>query len=232
MKLIAISGWVKSGKDTAANMLISDYGFKRVAFADPLKETVAEQFDISLPSLHTQEGKEKPILSMPVDPRDAYSKMIAEFLVKEFRTQDGRQCDHGIYFGGTRFMGIGDDNNFVQLYWTGRALCILEGSSKRSVIPNYWVRQAIIEAKQKGYDKVVISDLRYKNELSSLREYLDPGDHMVSVRVNRFDTSPSNDPSERDLDDGKFDFVIENRSTMANFLKEVSKVAEHTLSLK
>ncbi len=38
--LIGISGRKRSGKDTLASRLISEHGFTRVAFADPLKATM------------------------------------------------------------------------------------------------------------------------------------------------------------------------------------------------
>lgn len=38
MKLIGITGLAGAGKDTAASHLISHYDYKRIAFADPLKE--------------------------------------------------------------------------------------------------------------------------------------------------------------------------------------------------
>lgn len=36
--IIGLSGYAQSGKDTAANYLIQQFGFKRLSFADPIKE--------------------------------------------------------------------------------------------------------------------------------------------------------------------------------------------------
>lgn len=38
--LIGISGYARSGKDTFAGFLVQDHGFKKIAFADLLKEVV------------------------------------------------------------------------------------------------------------------------------------------------------------------------------------------------
>lgn len=38
--LIGLSGWARSGKDTAAEYLVEQKGFTRVAFADPLREAL------------------------------------------------------------------------------------------------------------------------------------------------------------------------------------------------
>lgn len=41
MRLIAFTGLPRSGKDTAADYLVREWGYRRVAFADPLKEAAA-----------------------------------------------------------------------------------------------------------------------------------------------------------------------------------------------
>lgn len=35
--IIGLSGFARSGKDTVAEILVNDYGFERVAFADPIR---------------------------------------------------------------------------------------------------------------------------------------------------------------------------------------------------
>lgn len=36
--IIGLTGYARSGKDTVANILVSNYGYTRVAFADPIRE--------------------------------------------------------------------------------------------------------------------------------------------------------------------------------------------------
>ena len=38
--LIGLSGYARSGKDTVADYLVENYGFTRMAFADPMKEAL------------------------------------------------------------------------------------------------------------------------------------------------------------------------------------------------
>jgi hypothetical protein len=162
---------------------------------------VAEQYDIPRNSLDDQNLKEAPLFQYPVAPQDAFSKMIADFLQKEFKA---------------------DGNG--KLYWTPRALAILEGSVKRSVNAAYWTSRALSQIKPG--DLVVISDLRYKSEASQIRGYANAiGQKSLLIRINRFDESPSSDPSERDLDDyQQFDAVIENRGTLEEYLEKVSSL--------
>lgn len=210
MKVLAISGWKGSGKDTLAAFLIEVHGATRVSFADPLKDMVAEEYGIDRASLDDPLRKEQPILTLPVDPKDAYSKMISEFLFKEFRTAKGKQVN-GFIYEKEQFRGTTEQPfQYVQLFWTPRALAILKGSTNRAVRSDYWVARAI-QKMSSANGLVVISDLRYKSELKQLKDVF--GDRMATVRVERFDTSPSSDPSERDLDDASFDYRVNNRGT-------------------
>ncbi len=40
MEIIGMSGYARSGKDEAANILVNEYGFTRVAFADKLRDVL------------------------------------------------------------------------------------------------------------------------------------------------------------------------------------------------
>lgn len=199
-KIIAISGWKRSGKDTSAEYLITNYGYVRFGFADSLKDLVAEQYQIVRSHCDDPEFKEKPLLSYPVNTTDAFAEVIHKVLIKEFKEVEGK------------------------LYWTPRALCILEGSVKRSVDNGYWVEKVIRDIKESGINKAVISDLRYRSEVAQLREAF--GTDLVTIRVNRFETSPSNDASERDLDDQKFDYVISNTGSIEDLKTELDIIME------
>ena len=57
MFVLFLSGWSGAGKDTVAFLLEKLYNLQRVAFADPLKEIVANELGVPVALLHTQEGK-------------------------------------------------------------------------------------------------------------------------------------------------------------------------------
>lgn len=57
MFILFLSGWSGAGKDTVAFLLEKLYNLQRVAFADPLKEIVANELRVPVALLHTQEGK-------------------------------------------------------------------------------------------------------------------------------------------------------------------------------
>lgn len=248
MKVIAISGWKRSGKDTTADELVKNHNFKRIGFADPLKDSVASEYGIPRSHCDDPEFKEKPILHLPLSPRDAFSLGAAKLVYKECRTEDGKTpFDHWIDPSGA-FLGVvsygtafTERETVAQLYWTPRALCILKGSINRTVRSDFWVKAAIDSIKgnivchatrdpiataerEKQCNNFVISDLRYKSELAQLKQAF--GKDILTVRVNRFDDCNSQDASERDLDDGVFDVVIENRGTLEELLAKVKELVK------
>lgn len=221
MKVIAISGWKGSGKDTVAGYMINNYGAVRTAFADPLKDMTAAEYGIPREYMDDPSKKESPIISghgfnktMMVNPQDAYSKMIAEFMIKEFKDLDGNKMKSFKYID--RFYGVPETGTYkdsvTNAFWTPRALCILKGSTNRSVDTQYWVQRALLEITRKEAALNVITDLRYKSEVEQLKQKF--GADLTVVRINRFETSPSSDPSERDLDNYSFDSYIDNTQTL------------------
>jgi hypothetical protein len=60
MSVIAICGFIGSGKDTVADFLVNDFGYKRMSFAGTLKDAVAAVFgwDRELLEGRTSEGRE------------------------------------------------------------------------------------------------------------------------------------------------------------------------------
>lgn len=205
--IISLSAWKKSGKDEASDFLVKKFNFKKISFANVLKDMVAEQYGIPRTSLDDQSLKEAPLFQYPVNPQDDFSKMVTNFLQKEFKKSENGQ-----------------------LFWTPRALAILEGSVKRSVNSAYWTSRALNQIKPG--DLAVISDLRYKSEATQIRAYADSiGQKSLLVRINRFDESPSSDPSERDLDDYQgFDEIIENRGTLNEYLSKISDLTVSSFS--
>jgi dephospho-CoA kinase len=80
---------------------------------------------------------------------------------------------------------------------------------------DFWVNQAILRAKE--HKKVVISDVRYVNEAEAVR--LQGG---LLFRINKNNVVEVNKhESEKNLNDYKFDHVINNNSTKEDLYKTI-----------
>lgn len=227
MAVLCLSGWKGSGKDSCADYLIRKYGAVRVALADPLKDNVAEEFQIDRTSLDDPSKKESPLLKFPVQAKDGFSKNVTGFMIREFRTASGFPPDpaHTRIENGNFEAFL---NNWEQLYWTPRALAILKGSTNRSVTSDYWVQKTFqkIEALPKSTMSVV-TDLRYQSELKQFDNHFKGS--AVFIRINRFKDSPSSDPSERDLDNAEFDYYIDNTKTLLDLYGQLNDIIEEML---
>ena len=209
-KIIAISGFRSSGKDTAADIIVKDFNATKLSFAEPLKKLVAIQYNLPIIYMNDPKLKDLPLEDMPLSPKDKFNEAIHSLLREELK------------FG----------------YWTPRALTILEGSTKRSVNPDYWATQVInrirsYNAYEVAADDIfgtktnstiyVVSDLRFKNEAEQLKRNFK--ENLLLIRINRFDEIDSTDPSERDLDDYPFDVIVENKSTKDKFEEKIKQIA-------
>ena len=228
MIVLALAGYKGSGKDTAAELLTKEWNYRRLAFADKLKQNVANQYNINRSSLDDPKLKDSPLLSMPVVSTDRFTRNVLVFMAKEFAAGTGEKFDHAVFSTTTnQLLGVAaKDGKTTPLYWSPRALAILEGSTKRAVNPNYWVDYVIDQIKDPEVDtneNIVITDLRYKSEVARLKEVF--GDNLVTARVVRND-SMSQDPSERDLDDYEFDYYLYNKTGKAEFYSEVNSLSK------
>ena len=88
MKIILLAGFSGAGKDTTADLLVKHKGYKRFAFADPIKERIAKDLDIPIELLHTVEGKQKVVAGKTlrqhcIDLGERKRKEDLEYWVKE-----------------------------------------------------------------------------------------------------------------------------------------------------
>jgi hypothetical protein len=60
--IVMLSGWAGAGKDAAASILVSHFGFVRVAFADALKLDAAHRTGVPLTIFHSA-AKDEPLVA-------------------------------------------------------------------------------------------------------------------------------------------------------------------------
>lgn len=99
MKIVGLLGLRGSGKDTAAAALVSQLGFTRLAFADPLYNEVAEAFGVTVAFLQNRDTKELPQPELAlVNCKDArFVKVCIELDIAEAGMDGVKQRLHALY---------------------------------------------------------------------------------------------------------------------------------------
>jgi hypothetical protein len=226
MPILAFSGWKGSGKDTCADYFVNLYGYKRLSFADKMKDEAAEDW------FDDRAKKEAPLLEYPALAEDAWARTVMPMLVGHLRTMDGERTQSYVIQDG-KVMGVFHKWTWVAwlcallwlswlckrepLYHTPRSIAVNKGLSHRVIDPEVWVHKAF--EKVNPNDKLVISDLRLKSEARCLRNQ-----GAILIRLQRFAFTSETDASERDLDDYKFDLYIKNHGTVEQLLEQCDQL--------
>ncbi|WP_431888719.1 hypothetical protein [Nocardiopsis alba] len=183
---IALMGYAGSGKDTAADYLVEERGYARVAFADPVRESL-----LALdPIVHAE----------PEDYGDTYRGVRLSTLV-----------------------GVCGWDRAKRVYPEVRRLLQAHGTEAvRGVIgDDVWVRLALrrISAAWAGGRRVVITDVRFPNEVTALRAH-----GVRLVWLDRPGVGPANDHiTERSVFPEDADAVIKNDGTPDDLARRLNE---------
>jgi hypothetical protein len=178
--IIGLSGYARSGKDTAADHLESKYNFARVSFAAPMKEAMyALNPIVSSDSIGNFRYKDLVDVYGLDKAKDSYPEIRR--LLQIFGTEVGRSM-----FG-----------------------------------ENFWVDLALKNIKN---ENIVVTDVRFKNEANAIKAM---GGQIW--RVNRASVKPvTGHVSEVDLDDYRFDHIIENDFSINEMYNKIEKYMNDT----
>lgn len=212
------SGKSMNGKDSLYLQCKEKVGWKQLAFATKLKEVVADLYNFSdeqmYGSLKDVEDKRYPNI---YDPK--------EIIAYE-------SDDYGEMFWTDHLV----PNTIYKPYLTPRRILQIFGQQQRALFPDIWAayvfNTTIKNYVKEGYNKFIVTDVRFKNEIVVANNLKPEGSILVRVRINRpgvVAKSNPNDISETDLDDyNNWDYTIDNTSTLEdlrikglNLVKEV-----------
>jgi hypothetical protein len=206
MDIVGFSGEKEVGKDTAAEALIAVYGFKRKAFADPLKEMCAVAFPdhIKLEELHDQTKKEKKFKKALVVGPNSILALIKESRLRgvELTTEQGYNLQKSL---------------LAQQFENPRQLLQFVGTEgfRQNVSDDYWLK--LFKNSIEGENKIVVTDARFPNERAFVRSI---GGN--TVRVKRPGKGSSGHVSESSLgDDSEYDLVLMNDGSIKELQDKV-----------
>lgn len=212
--MILISGWAGAGKDEVAKFFVTHAGFTRFAFADTLKDDVAEATGLPR-TLFERPFKDQPIpsefLSSSTEPK------YLNVLLKELQSKNKNNKENG----------------------TPRDLLLLHAAKEREKDPDIYARKTvsnILNNKCKT-KSAVISDWRMmregefvKGELLGLKE--SPSWKILHIRVNRPEIPSPIADIDHELDSfPSFDITISNEGTLEDLWETCNSIFRSCIAL-
>ena len=138
--LIGIMGIKRSGKDTIANILTSQYDFIRISFADALYQEIADLFGVSTDFLRKDSTKEKPLKELELSKIQGKVPAFVDYCMLE--------------------LGM-----FLTRAYSPRAVLQIYGGWCRTAFgETYWTDKVFDQVKANPDKHYCIADVRYKNE--------------------------------------------------------------------
>ena len=201
--IIGIGAKKQAGKDTSADILVKELGFKKMSFAAPLKDICSLIFDMPIKSFY--ENKEDILTPKVVLTADHIEKLLIQlFPYDTFIVKDKRK--------------LLLDNCLGKEFSTPREILQYVGTdmARKYINDSIWVN--ILVQDMNNYNKIVIPDMRFSNE-RDLISSLDG--KVVLIKRNGVDETDGH-ISENDLGtEDDYDIVIENNGTLEELKERV-----------
>lgn len=201
--MIGIAGWAGAGKDSVADILGVCFDFKKIAFADPLRE-----------------------MAMAIDPIVAFedaADMGGDPMIEPVRYSDAL-ARYGYNEAKFKFPEI---RRFLQKLGTEAVRDVLGGDTwTKLAMQRAWGHMFHHGMGEDIVQGVAIADTRFRNEADVI---VSDGKGIV-IRVTRPGVGPASDHiSEHDLDDWDFDYVIENDGSLDDLETKVIEMVDKTI---
>jgi hypothetical protein len=206
--IIGISGRARAGKDTVAEIFIKKFGFKRVSFADSLKEICSEAFGIELDTFHNNDKKdvafENP-LQVNIDHMQSLVMLLKGAGCAPSQAQIDSLIDEGL---SMQFVSPRD-----LLQRVGTNLC------RNHFGDSVWI--SIFKHKiQNTQGHTVVADVRFVNERQAIRDL-----EGVNFLVSRDSLPPlATDAHESELlgcSPENIQVFVTNDSTVASLHRDI-----------
>lgn len=201
-----------SGKDTVGEILVKDYGFKRMAFADELK-------------LEVRRIWYKTIMSYVRDSHDGgngyWAELSSQWDYDEYPPPDEEDLVHWLVYTAKPPFIV----SLLQEHGT---------ELRRREDPDYWIRKLfnnwydndtiVIPDVRFKNDSLVITDVRFKNEARFCKYF------GKVVRIDRKIDRPDYGThiSETELDTYEdWDYVLDNNGTFEDLINNTKKMMDY-----
>lgn len=206
--ILGIGSKARQGKDTAAEFLISKYGFILIHFADALYDECR--------NCNILYNESENIFYMKCYDEDYHKFKNPPEHIKMWIKSNGIK-ESNLPFGAQLiYIGMKNKDSTILQFW---------GTEFRRKMFNwdYWVNKVKEKIEENPDKDYVIPDTRFKNEARFVKDCGGEVWQVIRPNYNEIDRDPSH-TSEVDLDNWEFDEVIINDGTIKELYKKVDEV--------
>lgn len=203
MRIIGLCGYAAAGKDSVADILVRHAGFRKLAFADALREEAAEGFAVEPLVFTRRETKDKPLAELTLRRAPA-----------EFRMMVLTGVEAGFPLGAW----LDEPRTPRQiLQWWGTEY-------RRAQNTLYWVDQLAQRAgslRDQGHTRIAVPDVRFDNEAAFIA---DVGGQLWQVRRPGIDAVSTTEGDHQSATDGSSfgpNRVLQNTGSLEDLRRQV-----------
>jgi hypothetical protein len=204
--LICLSGQSRVGKDSIADVLVRDFKYVKVAFADGLRELASSVFDMPANQFTDADKKEAPFV-YPVRLQEEHIGLLLSHIENNWSIPVSKESkDKMLALVGTEMT-------------TPRKLLQIIGTDlvRDCIDDQFWIKA--LEHKIGNLADVVITDARFSGERQFARE---KGALMCLVKRPSLQSNDSH-RAENDLgEDTEYNLIFNNDDTLNRFKIEVN----------
>ncbi len=185
-KLIGISGKKRSGKDSICNILVDKFGYKKIAFADNLRNLCCYMFCLHMCNFTDDDKKEK-CFNVPIIITDARLKILGQWLSDNHSHLISTSVNFSVLhdFIGTK---LESPRHILQIIGTEIIRNKISASYHADV-----VFDTILHNPENNY---CISDVRFPNERHAVRNH----DGTLLLVYSSNDSTKCTHASETNID--------------------------------
>jgi len=177
MTIISLSGWAKSGKTRAAQILVEELGYKQMKFASPLKRIVERVTDIPEGSI---EGKKDAVIDMCIPVEAMAIEIMVELGITRWAAEQ-RISEPSLFkttipvLGVTPEQMLNDLEDITEMNSFGMTYRQMLQKLGTDVMRNKWNENIHVLLAEKMVDVVkgknlVFDDVRFPNEQALLKK--------------------------------------------------------------
>lgn len=213
--LFGVSGFAGSGKDTMADYLVENYGFKKISFAKIIKDVCRMVFGFTDEQLY---GKLKEI----PDQRYPFTGICVKCGTRmhENHAPDFDPTEDTLWQCFLSECGWGYEHKHI----TPRlAMQTLGTEWGRRLYGNIWIVATMNTIQGSDHDKWVIPDVRFRNEVHAIQ---DRGGLVVRLLRGKMAHDHQSEIEMAEMGHNEFDWVIDNRGSIKEFWENIEDFLE------